>query len=267
MKCLAVFLQLSRKWSYLFIRYFSRLIFRRNNSQINIAKEEDILYRAKRLLILVPHYDDEVLGCFNLLRNCLEKEFDLMYVTNSSGLKGKHYDSMARRKESENALLDISSVRQKFYLDIPDQEVHMFRSQLKEKILLVSNDYDFILSPAHWDTTPDHSTIANTLLETVDRDKIIFYRSTDYTFKSSSASFYSRGRMGYKLRAINAFKTQGHLALFNPIIYSSITDSILKNIDTVECFLCANEMTEKHKQNFNTLGIHNMFKFENFTDK
>ena len=262
-----MFLQSFRKWIYLSSCYFLRLGSWYNNYVINIAKEESILYNAKRLLILVPHYDDEVLGCYNLLRNCVKKEFDLLYVTDSSGHKVKHYDSLTRRIESDTALAGISSVRQKIYLDIPDQVVYRFKVDLKDKILLIADDYDFILSPAYWDTTPDHSTIAHTLLETIDSDKIIYYRSTDYTFKSNSASFCSRGRIGDKLRAISAFKTQRHLALFNPIIYSSITDTKLKNIDTVECFLCANEMREEHKQNFNTLGIHNIFRFENFTDK
>lgn len=262
-----MFLQIFRKWIYLSFCYFLRLCSRHKDHIMNIGEEESVLYNAKRLLILVPHYDDEVLGCYNLLRNCVKKEFDLMYVTDSSGHKGKHYDSMTRRIESDTALADISSVRQKIYLDLPDQEVYRFKGELKHKILLIADDYDFILSPAYWDTTPDHSAIAHTLLETLDSDKIIYYRSTDYTFNSNGASFCSRGRIGDKLRAINAFKTQRHLALFNPIIYSSITDIKLKNIDTVECFLCASEMREEHKQNFNTLGIHNIFKFENFTDK
>jgi LmbE family N-acetylglucosaminyl deacetylase len=260
-------LQIFRKWIYLFFCYFLRLGSWYKDYIRNIAGEECVLYNAKSLLILVPHYDDEVLGCYNLLRNCVKKDFDLMYVTDSSGHKGRHYDSMTRRIESDTALAGISSVRQRIYLDIPDQEVYRFKGELKDKIRLIADDYDFIFSPAYWDTTPDHSTIAHTLLETIDSDKIIYYRSTDYTFKSKSASFCSRGRIGDKLRAINAFKTQRHLALFNPIIHSSITDTKLKNIDTVECFLRASEMTEEHKQNFNTLGIYNIFNFENFTDK
>lgn len=260
-------LQFFRKWIYLSFCYFLRLGSRCNDRMMNIAGEESLLYNAKRLLILVPHYDDEVLGCYNLLRNCVNKEFDLLYVTDSSGHKVKHYDSLTRRIESDKALAGISSVRQKIYLDIPDQEVYRFKGELKDKILLIADDYDFILSPAYWDTTPDHSTIAQTLLETIDSDKIIYYRSTDYTFKSNSASFCSRGGIGDKLRAISAFRTQRHLALFNPIIYSSIIDTKLNNIDTIECFLFANEITEKSKLNFNTLGIKNIFRFENFTDK
>lgn len=216
------------------------------------------------MLILVPHYDDEVLGCYNLLSTCSAKEFDLMYITDSSGVSGKQYDSKTRRLESDKALSNITKIRQKFYLDILDQEVYKFRNELKNEISLVVNDYDFIFSPAYWDATPDHSTIAHVLLEVVDSDKIIYYWSIDYTFESVSASFYSIGRIGDKLRAL---KAQSHLALFNPVIYSSYKDEISGNIETIECFVFANLVKERTKRNINTLGIYNLCRFENFTNK
>jgi LmbE family N-acetylglucosaminyl deacetylase len=262
-----VFLQILRKSGYLFILAFSRYYVRLKKSKFKLVNEELTLRNVKRLLILVPHFDDEVLGCFNLLRNCSSKEFDLMYITDSSGASGKQYDSMTRRLESDKALSKISTIRQKFYLDIPDQEVYKYRAELRNEILLVANDYDFIFSPAPWDTTFDHSSIANVLLEAVDSDKIIYYRSTDYTFKSVSASFCSRGRIGDKLNALKAFKTQRHLALFNPVIYSSYEDRKSRNIETIECFIFANLVKKTTKQNFNTLGIQNFFRFENFTNK
>lgn len=226
-----------------------------------------VFKEKSRVLILVPHYDDEILGCYNLMANCLNISFDLMYVTDSGGNDKIKYDSKARRKESEAALCNISNIVEKFYLDIPDQQVYLNQDILTKNLVKIEKEYEYILSPAFWDSTSDHSVIAKVLLTIVNIEKIVYYRSTDYTFMASDSSFCASGAIFEKLRALNFFRSQRHLALFNPLIFSFVYQGESRMLETRECFLFAREAADGLRINNNTLRNKNPLKFENFTDK
>lgn len=163
-----------------------------------------------RCLILAPHPDDEILGCYYLLESgSLQNiKFDVAIVTDESdhfGLADRRFD------ESVRAVKGLNVARLERW-GFADGNVCNQIASFKERLFSELEAYDYILSPAPNDTTTDHAVIASAVLDVVPSEKVVWYRSTAFTFKLLSADFIVCGRQQNKESAIRCYVTQDRIA-------------------------------------------------------
>ncbi|CAM5353734.1 hypothetical protein TMEC54S_01842 [Thauera mechernichensis] len=163
-----------------------------------------------KCLIIAPHPDDEVIGCYYLLRNSQFSHlvFDVAIVTDDEGLPG-----LADRRFAETiSATEGLNIRQVYRWGFVDGKVIQQAALLKDKLRSSAGLYDYIFSPAPNDTTADHSVVASVALEVVERSKLIWYRSTAFTFKLAHADFIAIGDQDEKALAIRRYVSQREIA-------------------------------------------------------
>ena len=174
------------------------------------------------IAILVPHPDDEVIGCFYFVqRYGPTSPIDLIYVTEDC----RPTVAEVRRREAANATSKLP-VRRKENWGFPDGALQSRCSALRERITNVSERYQLILCPAPWDRTPDHRTLAEETYDAMAAKSrlhhLVWYRSTWLTFPLSDANLIIPGSIAEKRRALRSFTSQRALALQNVVSISRL---------------------------------------------
>lgn len=166
--------------------------------------------------ILVPHPDDEIIGCFNFMcRYGPNLPIDLIYATESS-----NRDLAAvRRGESVDATKGLS-ITQRYWWGFTDGNLDVYRHELRLHLEEAARRYDYIFCPAPNDLTPDHAVLAENAYAMIPLDKLVWYRSTWWTFPFSAADFVVEGDAERKRAALRCFKSQNKLALQNVVTLS-----------------------------------------------
>lgn len=132
--------------------------------QFNLAPPtETTTVSARRVLVLAPHFDDEVFGCGGLLAQLVESgaETRVLYLTDSSGGEEITEDReryAARRRAEAQRGLDILGIAQLEVLPIPDGALHSSVDTAAEAIRRVVADHrpDLLLSVSPCEITNDH---------------------------------------------------------------------------------------------------------------
>lgn len=134
----------------------------------------DVEHAPHRLLVLVPHYDDEVLGCGGTLAKLAGRSnIRLIYATSGRGSEDLGMPGVRvnpsldlgeiRRRESLRALsvLGIGEHAADF-LDVPDYQVAQFHQSVYERIVRLGRDFgpDAIWLPFRYDRHPDHVALS-----------------------------------------------------------------------------------------------------------
>ncbi|MEM6701889.1 MAG: PIG-L family deacetylase [Acidobacteriota bacterium] len=135
---------------------------------------------AERVLVLAPHYDDEVLGCGVLLSLLTRAgaRVDVAFLTDGGGgvegaPEGDSPESYAatRRAEAERAgaVLGLESLH---FFDLPDGRLESERAELARRLdeLLVP-EVDLVLSPSPLESTPDHRAAFAALHDVLHQDR------------------------------------------------------------------------------------------------
>lgn len=120
---------------------------------------------AHRVLLLAPHYDDEVLGCGGLLRQVVVDggEVFVLFLTDSSGgIQGEAVPdpgaySQERRREAEAAATELG-VRIQGHLDLPDGRLLGYLEELSRGIAsaLEAIRPDLLLVTSPTEVSEDH---------------------------------------------------------------------------------------------------------------
>jgi LmbE family N-acetylglucosaminyl deacetylase len=121
--------------------------------------------RARRVLIVAPHPDDEVFGAGGLIQHLLFEGIPLEVVAVTDG-EGSHPGSTAISK------VDLASARVRESLEalrrlgwreplitrlrLPDSNVREYRQQLQETLRLKLRPGDLCIAPWRFDGHPDH---------------------------------------------------------------------------------------------------------------
>jgi LmbE family N-acetylglucosaminyl deacetylase len=181
-----------------------------------------------KILMLIPHYDDEVLGAFNLLQMEHSRQMiDILYLTDGKGCLTRRFIpniQEVRKKESEQALANIK-IRKTTHCSLPDGKLSDHSAKL-EAILekeLKENKYDLVLTTAPSDRTPDHIILSEATEKVLKNDlhtKILYYRSTWSTFPIQCASYIYTGPLKKKKEALANFKSQKFIPLFYTLLFS-----------------------------------------------
>lgn len=203
--------------------YCSMLISSNRNRRIG---ERQLDYEGQKILFLVPHFDDEILGGYFFLKNNTTHIVDILYVTDGSNCLSSKFISNVievRKRESLAASRNLQ-VNQINYLDFKDGSLLNNITELESEFIrhLRSGQYDLVLSPSPDDKTPDHRAIALAAGEATNMagGTLLFYRSTWCTFPIEKANYLYVGNWKEKARALMHFKSQANIPLLNTLLYT-----------------------------------------------
>ena len=185
------------------------------------------------IAILVPHPDDEIIGCFHFIEKIgPATPIDLIYVTEESSVK----IASLRRGESIKASRELT-LQQQIWWSFPDGNLYKHRDDLKNQLSMIKNKYKLILCPAPSDRTPDHGVLAEEAYREISPEKLLWYRSTWWTFPIYAADVVIIGQAQKKQAALRCFISQNKLALQNTISASAFEARRLGcKYNSIECF-------------------------------
>lgn len=192
-----------------------------------------------RVSIIAPHNDDEVIGCWFLMQE-LAGQADISVIVATSHARDP--DLRARRQQETRTALARIGISNVEHWDIPDGSANAFVPQLQERLTSAAANHDYVLCPAPNDRTPDHVPIANAACEIIPVEKLIWYRSTWWTFTSENADFEVRGKFSDKKAALACFKSQKHVALLRSVFFSRIETLLTSGkLEPTEQFMFASK--------------------------
>lgn len=207
------------------IWFFIRTRFKRKLSVSGQHLERD----GQNILILVPHFDDEILGAyFFLQQESPRNRIDLLYITDGSNCQTNQFYpdiQYSRKQESLMALrgLILGSIK---YLSLKDGSLENYTGVLDSSLLIEikTQNYNLVLSPAPNDRTPDHHVLALSAVKATEGNencRLLFYRSTWQTFPLNMSKYLYTGDLKEKSKAIRFFRSQRNIPLLNTLLFST----------------------------------------------
>lgn len=194
---------------------------------------------GKRILIIAPHNDDEVIGCWHFMSSLSHRaHIEIVFATHT---KDNRDLIKTRRNESRLALagLQICGIR---YWDIEDGQAAAERNAIISELEGLKDEWDYILCTAPNDRTPDHRTIGSILALHIPLEKLLWYRSTWWTFTPRSADFKVTGDFAGKQLALACFESQRGIALSRSVRFSQIEELVASgNLRSTERFKFASD--------------------------
>jgi len=119
--------------------------------------------RAERVLVVAPHYDDEVVGCGGLLAQLVDlgAEARVLFLSDGSGgveEVGDRVAYAARRRAESSAALAALGVADAAHLGLPDGQLDRRVDEMTAAIRgeLETRTPDLILAPSPLESTGDH---------------------------------------------------------------------------------------------------------------
>lgn len=142
------------------------------------ASLDELIHGCRRVVVVSPHPDDEVLGCGGLLNLCARQHIPIAIISLSDG-EACYPDNdawpaerirNARRSELENALfaLEIDGPPP-IRLEIPDGKVAAHEAMLGQWLLHYLRQSDAVFVPWRRDGHPDHEAASRAALHAVER--------------------------------------------------------------------------------------------------
>lgn len=141
---------------------------------------------GKRVVLIVPHPDDEILGCAGLLQQLAELQREIILVAVSNGTQS-HPDSLIytpeqlnliRPAETEQALqrLALSQPIQRIALDFTDGEIIQQKDQLYQTLMTLLQPEDILVSTFDQDGHPDHEATGQVVQQLANDTHLVCYQ-------------------------------------------------------------------------------------------
>ncbi|RPE31386.1 LmbE family N-acetylglucosaminyl deacetylase [Acinetobacter sp. BIGb0102] len=137
-------------------------------SSLNLEK-----FQSKRIVIVAPHPDDEILGCGGLMQQLISLNCRLVIVAVSNGTQSHPHSSKyspeqldrIRPQESLAALhcLEVSDFAQRIALNLPDGQIHLHTEQLWQALDKQVQAEDILICSYAQDGHPDHEAVGKTV--------------------------------------------------------------------------------------------------------
>ncbi|RLQ21182.1 PIG-L family deacetylase [Seongchinamella sediminis] len=176
----------------------------------------DFLFGSK-ILVIAPHNDDELIGCWFLMQRLVgNAHIRIVVVT----IHDDDQTLTAKRQEETRTALARIGISEIEYWGFSDGRVNGNTPQLRDHMSKEVANHDFVFAPAPNDLTPDHKAIAQVAVELVGAERLVWYRSTWWTFTARGADFVVKGKFSEKRAALSCFKTQSHIGLLRGLIMS-----------------------------------------------
>lgn len=213
--------------------------------QVALRALEESLYplsgmgAVSSIAILVPHPDDEVIGCYHFIKEVGKTvPIDLYYVTDggAGGIQAETISLTDRRVAESGYATEGLPIRNREWWNLPDGNLSRHREVLRKRLVTLG-EYDLVLCPSPTDITPDHAALADVALLSVNIYRLLWYRSTWLTFPLSASDISVCGDAAQKRRALRCFFSQCNLALGNTITLSSVEARLCgSNASSIEAF-------------------------------
>lgn len=164
----------------------------------------------KRVLVLAPHPDDEVLACSGFLQRCSQANVPIEFwmITDGEACFGASVPAVQvmrwRRKETRLAhqRLNLTDANCRMHwLGFPDGEVHKHIADLEQLLLQAVTPETTVLAPLRNDFHPDHEATATAAL--------LATRAAGLTLISYPVWLWYRGHAG------DLLKSSGDAVRFN----------------------------------------------------
>lgn len=187
-------------------------------------------WNAKRIVIVAPHPDDEILGCGGLIQQLAHQNCEIVILAVTNGTlshpESKKYSSedlnQLRPQESLMALqsLGVAQQTQHITLNLTDGQVHMQTDQLWQSLNQIIQDEDILICTYSGDGHPDHEAVGRTVEKFSKIKKLtclqVLIWAWHWASPLDSRIDWQRGRaylltdeqLSKKRRAILQFKTQ-----------------------------------------------------------
>ena len=187
-----------------------------------------MLKNIKKILIVSPHADDEILGCGGMISKFSKFHIDVLICSNASIGAPELFSQKQIKKVRDEAKKchQFLKIKKTFFLDLPAPQLDQFPvykiSNLIQKII-VKNNYDTVFMPSNSDLHLDHKIIAHsTIVATrpINRRKInlISYETlseTEWGIFENDKSFIpnlfinlSKRDLDKKIKSFKIFKSQ-----------------------------------------------------------
>lgn len=137
-------------------------------SPLNLEK-----FQSKRIVIVAPHPDDEILGCGGLMQQLICLNCRLVIVAVSNGTQSHPHSSKyspdqlnrIRPQESWVALdrLEVSEYADRIALNLPDGQIHLHTGQLWQALDKLVQAEDILICSYAQDGHPDHEAVGKTV--------------------------------------------------------------------------------------------------------
>jgi N-acetylglucosamine malate deacetylase 1 len=134
----------------------------------------------KKIMVLIPHPDDEALGCSGLIHMLPPSAVTLVFITSGGKLSNKdsERDIQIRTQEAEQSAQILRSIP--LFLNFPDGEIRNYKNQILNELTLLVDSIqpNIILSPSPIDFHSDHlntSYLALKLLHNLRTFSLIYY--------------------------------------------------------------------------------------------
>ncbi|MEM2261978.1 MAG: PIG-L family deacetylase [Ignisphaera sp.] len=130
-----------------------------------VAKYHDLDFnKIRRVLIVSPHPDDEVLGCGGTIKelNNMGKEVEVLFLTHGE----KFVDPERRKAEAIRVKEELGYEKAEFW-DFPDGELKQYKKEIKNRLksYILSRELDLVFSTAPYDFHIDHITVGEICTE------------------------------------------------------------------------------------------------------
>lgn len=117
--------------------------------------------KGKRVLVLAPHMDDEIIGCGGVIRKHTQDRDDVTVIYFTAGDKGnsslKSDQALSEiRKEETRAANQVLGIQHAYFLDYPDAMDGVWEDDGRLRELLTVIKPDLIYLPPYYDLHTDH---------------------------------------------------------------------------------------------------------------
>jgi N-acetylglucosamine malate deacetylase 1 len=147
-----------------------------------LSDPANILYPAKRIIVLAPHPDDETIGCGGTIAKLARSGSNvcILFVSRGDAVNVKVKGLADIRENEAHRACEILGVQELVFRDFPDGKLEKHYDEVKDSVRGVIKSYnpDIIFTPSVMDLHPDHVTaskIALSLLKEFASFKVAFY--------------------------------------------------------------------------------------------
>lgn len=130
---------------------------------VPFVRVEELVPSTRRLVVVAPHPDDEILGVGGLLAMCAPSvRTMLVAVTDGeashpgSALWSPSELGAVRRRESADGLRILGSTTEAARLGVPDGDVRAHEVELVRELVALLRPTDLVCTTWRWDGHPDH---------------------------------------------------------------------------------------------------------------
>lgn len=147
---------------------------------------------GRRILILIPHPDDEVVGCCAAIARARGQGAEVFGAYLTTGVpaavrlwpwqRGRHAARVARRREEARRAAEFLGLQPVSFSEVPSRELrnHMASARESLRALIGRHAADVLWAPAYEGGHPDHD-VANFLASTL-REEAQVWEFSEYNF-------------------------------------------------------------------------------------